>query len=126
MGSKSAAWRSGSMISRKKIDESVLRIHPEKALDHTSAREMREVILEAQSEGYRHIILSLSGLDFISSAGVGSIIAAVQSLREVGGDVVLCNASDKILHILNILGLCSFLTIVETEEAAGALSEVRS
>ena len=109
------------MISRERIDESTLLMHPEEVLDNDRAHQLRRAIMCAQSEGYRYIILNLSGLEYISSAVVGSIISSVQASRRMGGDIVLCCASEKILHILGILGLCEFLTIAENEEAARSL-----
>jgi anti-anti-sigma factor len=85
---------------------------------------MSEAIIQAQSDGFKYIVLNLSGLDFISSAGVGSILASVESSRGVGGDIILCHASDKIRHIFEILDLCDYLTIVEDEKSAMSLCPV--
>jgi anti-anti-sigma regulatory factor len=35
----------------------------------------------------------------------------VETSRENGGDIVLCGASDTVLHILRVLDLTEFLTI---------------
>jgi anti-anti-sigma factor len=113
------------MISRKQVDENIVVIVPEKTLDNNNAHEMSEVIIRAQLEGYKFIILNLSGLDFISSAGVGSILGSVESSRVNGGDIILCHASAKIRRIFEILDLCGFLTIVEDEESAMGLCTVR-
>ena len=112
------------MISRKQVDESVVIISPEKVLDNNNAHEMSEAIMQAQSEGFKYIVLNLSRLDFISSAGVGAILGSVESSRSSGGDIILCNASAKIRHIFEILDLCDFLTIVENEEAAMGMCPV--
>jgi anti-anti-sigma factor len=106
------------MISNKKIDDSTITIYPEKTLDNNNAHEMSEAIVQAQGDGFKFIILDFSGLEFISSAGVGSILGSVEIARGAGGDIILCNASDKIRHIFEILDLCEYLTIVETDEAA--------
>jgi anti-anti-sigma regulatory factor len=57
---------------------------------------------------------------------VGSILGSVETSRAAGGDIILCNASEKIRHIFEILDLCDYLTIVETEEAATSFSTSRS
>jgi anti-anti-sigma factor len=106
------------MIPTRRVDDNVVVICPERVLDNDSAHEMSEAMIGAQSEGYKYIIVDLSRLDFISSAGVGSILGVVGSSRASGGDIVLCNASDKVRHIFEILDLCDYLTIVESEDAA--------
>ena len=112
------------MIARKQVDESVVILSPEKVLDNNNAHEMSEAIIQAQSEGYKYIVLNLSSLDFISSAGVGAILGSVGSSRGMGGDIILCHASAKIRHIFEILDLCDFLTIVEDEQAAMGMCPV--
>lgn len=112
------------MISRNIVDDNVVIICPEKVLDNSNAHEMSQAITQAQSEGYRYIILDLSALHFISSAGVGSILGSVESSRSAGGDIIICNASDKIRHIFAILDLCDFLTIVDNQEAAMGMCPV--
>jgi anti-anti-sigma factor len=112
------------MISRKQVDESVMVIRPEEVLDNNNAHEMSRAIIETQSAGYKYIILDLSTLEFISSAGVGSILGSVGSSRGMGGDIILCNVPDRILHVFELLDLCGFLTIVENEEAAMGLCPV--
>jgi anti-anti-sigma factor len=114
------------MISRRRSDESTVIICPEKVLDNSNAHEMSEAIIQAQSEGYKYIIVNLSALTFISSAGVGSILGSVESSRAMGGDIILCHASDKIRHIFEILDLCDYLTIVADEEAAVSMCPARS
>lgn len=106
------------MIPARRVDDRVVIISPERLLDNNNAHEMSEAIIAAQSEGYKYIIVNLSRLEFISSAGVGSILGVVESSRASGGDIILSNAPDKIRHIFEILDLCDYLTIVESEDAA--------
>jgi stage II sporulation protein AA (anti-sigma F factor antagonist) len=112
------------MISLRRVDEDVVIICPERVLDNDNAHEMSGAIIRAQSAGYRYIILNLSGLEFISSAGVGSILGSVESSRAMGGDIILCSASEKIRHIFEILDLCDFLTMVDSEETAMGICHV--
>lgn len=106
------------MISQKALDKNMIIINPGKVLDNNNAHEMADTISTAQAEGYKHIILDMRELEFLSSAGVGSILSAVDVSRKKGGDIILCNASKKILHILEVLDLRDYLTIKPNEEAA--------
>ena len=58
----------------------------------------------------------MEGLEFLSSAGVGSMLGTVEVSREMGGDIVLCGPSEKIVHILEVLDLCDYLTILSREQ----------
>jgi len=108
------------MISRKAIDDHKIVINPGEVLDNNNAHEMAEAIAAAQDEGFQYLIVNMSDLEFLSSAGVGSILGAVEVSRESGGDVILCNVSEKIHHILDVLDLSEYLTIQANEEKACA------
>jgi anti-anti-sigma factor len=106
------------MITRKNIDEESVVINPGKVMDNSNAHEVTKFITALQAEGCKNIVIDMSDLEFLSSAGVGSILGTVGRAREMGGDIILCNLSKRVLHILDVLDLCDYLTIEETEEAA--------
>lgn len=104
------------MIADKRLGTETIILRPGKVLDNTNAHEMTEAICGAQGEGFKNIIVDMDELEFLSSAGVGSILGTVEVSREMGGDIVLCGPSDKIVHILEVLDLCEYLTIKSREE----------
>jgi anti-anti-sigma factor len=112
------------MFQQRKIDEHSIVINPGTKLDNSNAHEMTQAITEAQADGNKHIFLDMSDLEFLSSAGVGVILGTVGVSRDAGGDIILCNPSSRILHILEILDLCDYLTIKQGEEAAQASCSV--
>jgi anti-sigma B factor antagonist len=97
--------------------------HPGKRLDNTNAHEMVNAITAAQKDGYRFIIVDMSDLEVLSSAGVGSILGTVETSREMQGDIILCNVSSTILHVLQVLDLADFLTVKTTVQDAVATCE---
>jgi len=94
-------------------------LNPGRVLDNNNAHEMVEVITKIQEAGYKYIIVDLGDLEFLSSAGVGSILGTIEISREVGGDIVLCNVRPTILHVLEVLDLADYLTVkADPQEAA--------
>jgi anti-anti-sigma factor len=87
-------------------------------LDNSNAPDMLAAIARASGNGYRRIIVDMSVLEFLSSAGVGAILGSVEEIREMGGDIVLCGLSPTIRHVLDVLDLSSYLTIVPNRERA--------
>jgi len=106
------------VFKTEKISETTIVIYTSKSLDNSNAHEMTAALSEAQEAGYRYIIIDMRELEFLSSAGVGSILGVLGRSREDGGDIILCNVRDRILHILGVLDLCDFLTIKQDESAA--------
>jgi anti-anti-sigma factor len=109
------------MITRTKIDESSVLINPGRALDNSNAPEMSQMMETSLAEGYKYIIIDMQDMEFLSSAGVGSILGSIEASREVGGDIVLMNVPQKIAHVLEILDLCEYLTIRAGGETDGVL-----
>jgi len=108
-------------FATKKMSKLAIVIDTGKQLDNNNAHEMVEAITSAQNDGYKYIILDMHQLEFISSAGVGSILGTVEVCREIGGDIVLCNVSNTIMHILEVLDLAVYLTIKSDEEEVAEL-----
>lgn len=109
---------SETTIQGRVLDQDRFIIDPGRQLDNDNAHEMVQVVSKAQAEGYRYIIIDMSNLQFISSSGVGSILGSVEVSREAGGDIILCNVSDTVRNILNVLDLVEYLTLAaDTEDA---------
>ncbi|MFH2037279.1 MAG: STAS domain-containing protein [Candidatus Zixiibacteriota bacterium] len=105
-------------FKKTKISDKTAIIETGKVLDNNNAHNMVQCITELNQDHIQFIILDMIDLEFLSSAGVGSIIGTVELFREMGGDIILCQVSDQIRHILRILDLEEFLTIKENIEEA--------
>ena len=105
-------------ITLKVLGDDTILVTLGRVLDNSNAHEMVDTLCEAQADGYKNIIIEMSGLQFLSSAGVGSILGTVEASREAGGDIILCNPAESIRHILTVLDLAEFLTIVSDQAEA--------
>ena len=98
----------------------ICRIHGE--ADSASAAALREAM--GALAAYRKVVLDFSGVPFIDSAGLGTVIGGTRRIREVGGDIVLCSARRSIHRLLHTVGMDRILPIVETlSEALVMLDE---
>lgn len=105
-------------ISKLVLNDNVIMIDPGRILDNNNVHEMVDMITTAQSNSFKYIIIDMKNLEFISSAGVGSILGTVEESRESGGDIIICNASDTIMHIFDVLDLKDYLTFKKTNDEA--------
>ena len=106
------------MLTLNRADGTSIVIQVSDILDNTNACEMTEAFKAANAAGYRHVILDMSEVCFISSTGVGCILGALGTFRSRGGDIVLCNLQGRIMHILEVLDLCNYLSIASDVAAA--------
>jgi anti-sigma B factor antagonist len=76
--------------------------------------------------GHHLVILDLEELDYMSSSGMGSIMAFFQELRRHDGNMVLLRPSRRVMDLLNILGFSQLFPIAgDRTAAADFLTAVR-
>ena len=112
-------------ISEHILSDQTVAFNPGRILDANNAYEIVGAISSAQRQGFKYIILDLADVEFMSSAGIASIMGTLNSSRETGGDIVLCNVSPTILHSLTELGLSDELTIMTDDREAAAHCGIR-
>ena len=68
----------------------------------------------------RVIILDATALDYADSAGIGTLVACVTSIRKAGGEMRMAGASTRIQRLLQITGVDSLVSLYPTVAAATA------
>ena len=63
-------------------------------------------------------IIDLTGVDYISSAGVGVFINLFRVTEENNGRMILINPQPKVKEVLTLLGLTQLFTIVKNKRDA--------
>ena len=98
-------------------DVSVVEVAGE--LDLHSAPQLRAELMRALDVSpAAHLVLDLSGVNFLDSTGVGVLVGALKRAREAGGDLYLCGAQKRVLRVFEITGLVGALPLFATREAA--------
>ena len=64
-------------------------------------------------QGERHIVLEMSQLQYLSSAGIRSIMLLERRMREVKGMLALCAPSQPARMVLTMAGLLDKLKVVD-------------
>lgn len=68
------------------------------------------------AKGAYRIVIDMSGVGYISSAGTGVIIGALGPTRSHNGDLVLINLASEVSAVLDLLGLTPMLSIAHDPE----------
>lgn len=69
-------------------------------------------------DGQTTLIVDLQNLEYISSAGLRSILASGKKLKAQGGSLILCNLSGMVEEVFNISGFSSIFPIYDSKQAA--------
>lgn len=65
-------------------------------------------------DGGGRVVVELSGLSYIASAGVGVFINSQHQVRKLGGSLQLVNPAPTVREVFGILGLEAIFTIHQT------------
>jgi anti-sigma B factor antagonist len=60
------------------------------------------------------LVVDLSGVEFCDSTGVNALLAAHRQAREAGGDLELAGPRPAVRKILQVTGLESVFTVIES------------
>ena len=86
-----------------------LTVKIEGRLDTTTAPEL-ENELKASYEGITELILDVSAMEYISSAGLRVLLSAQKKMSKKGGMVVK-NVSEEVMEIFEVTGFADILVI---------------
>jgi anti-sigma B factor antagonist len=69
------------------------------------------------------LVIDMSGVPFVDSAGLGALIGGIRRARELGGDVAVCCNRPTLVRVLRTTGFDRIVTVAPTmEEAKAALA----
>jgi anti-sigma B factor antagonist len=81
-----------------------------------SARESEE----PHRPGKKKIVLSMNGIEYIDSSGLGILVAAHLSAKNHGASLRLCHLGRKFQEVLHMTKLATIFQVCNTEAAAFA------
>lgn len=87
-------------------------------LDSLTAPEFDAWFGARQQAGDLRLVLDLSGLDYISSAGLRSLLAAAKQSKTASGKIVLCGLAGTVAEVFRMSGFMTIFTVVATPEEA--------
>ncbi|HEU4567704.1 MAG TPA: STAS domain-containing protein [Marmoricola sp.] len=74
-------------------------------LDMLSAPELGDELTALLEAGETHLVVDLTGLEFLDSSGLSALLGAHQSAQERGASLVLRSPNERIIRLVNIAGL---------------------
>jgi anti-anti-sigma factor len=87
-------------------------------LDAENANEFDKACDVWISQGAKHLIADLADLQYVSSMGLRSFLAAAQKLKSASGSLILCGLKGLPRQVFEMTRLDSLFPIYETAEQA--------
>ncbi len=94
-------------------------------LDAFTVSQFRQALADLVNK--KRLVIDMSSVPFVDSAGLGALIGGIRRARELGGDVAVCCNRPTLTRLLRTTGFDRIVTVTETvEEAAAALEAATS
>ena len=90
-------------------------------IDSSTAPELQEHLNSLMNRGRHNLVLNMRDVAFLSSAGLRTILSALQACKRQGGDVRLSEVSDQVARVLELTSFdIYFKCFASDTEAVGS------
>ncbi len=93
-------------------DATVLR--PVGRLDSASSPEFEIQVLETLQSGAQRVVLDMSALEYVSSAGLRVILLAGKRLKSAGGRLALAGLRENVRDVFEMSGFLTLFPVLPT------------
>jgi len=87
-------------------------------IDAVTTPEFEKALSNLIAQGENFLLLNFSGLEYISSTGLRSILAAAKQLKAKEGKILFSGLRGPVKDVFNISGFGTIFKIFETQEDA--------
>jgi len=88
-----------------------------------SVKALNSEVDSALANGCIYVIMDLSAMPYIDSAGIGAIVSTLRKTRQIGGHTMLINPSPFAEKTFKMVGILSLFGVHASEEDAVAACE---
>ena len=90
-------------------------------VDSMNANQFGDALNTQIDEGHVLLVVDLSGVDYMSSAGLREIVTSLKKAKRAKGDLRLAQPSDRVRDVLEMSGLDGIFHIYDSQsEAVGS------
>ncbi|MDR0526731.1 MAG: STAS domain-containing protein [Spirochaetaceae bacterium] len=83
-------------------------LHLEGYIDTYNSSSFQKRTTKAVDAGFVKLVFDCSGLNYVSSTGIGSFTTFLKTVKSKGGDIVLCSVQPKVYEVFQLLGFSQF------------------
>ena len=87
-------------------------------LGEPETTQVREKIHSLASDKVKKVIIDMGGVNYVNSSGLGTLISALTTIRNAGGDLRLARVGEKVQNLFIVTQLVKVFDTYETVERA--------
>lgn len=92
------------MKTEVKQENTVTVIAVSESVDALTAADLTKTISDQISDGHANVVVDLGGVEFMSSAGLRTLLGAVKESRSAGGDLRIVSTNPGVDKVLKMSG----------------------
>ena len=74
-------------------------------IDSSNASELDDALKSVMNDGKYNLVLNFKDVNYMSSAGLRALVAALRECKKHRGDVVISEPSQRVAEVLDLAGL---------------------
>lgn len=87
-------------------------------VDSYNSPKLREKMVALIDEGSHDLYINLTGVDYIDSTGLGTLVGGLKRASEKNGVIHIICPNEQIYKVFHITGLVKVFTIYDNEQTA--------
>jgi anti-sigma B factor antagonist len=105
-------------IETQKLQNDIVLVKLKGFLDAYTYGEFEKTVNNLFNQKLYKLIIDMSGINYISSAGAGVFIGAIGIAQENFGNIIIVRPKPPVKEVFDLLGLSQIFIIVDNMEAA--------
>jgi anti-anti-sigma factor len=104
------------------MSDQVKIMQPSGRLDVTTAADFRRQVndIAALAKPPQYLLVNLQEITFMDSSGLGALVSALKSIRNINGDMVICGANDQVQMLFELTSMNKIFKIYPTVDEFNA------
>ena len=87
-------------------------------IDSTNAGQLDNTLKQLLDDGQNNLVIKLSDVEYMSSAGLRAIVAALREAKKKRGDVRIAEPSERVTEVFSLAGLTALFETYDDLTAA--------
>ncbi|OPH59784.1 hypothetical protein BC351_20090 [Paenibacillus ferrarius] len=87
-------------------------------LDANTSAGLESAFMKLVEQGNGKFVFNLQGLEYVSSAGLRSLLVAAKMIKVIQGKLALAHMNDHVKDVFEMSGFSTIFSIYETEDEA--------
>jgi len=97
-------------------------VRPAGRIDSVNGRDFEIALLKQVDAGFMYLVVDMSGVTYMSSTGLKTLLTVMRRLGEHGGKIALAAMGDRVREVFSLSGFDTLFTLTaHVDEAASAV-----